>query len=85
MSARTRVSLVRWEGGSHKVLFMLPLSFPGARSMVQVLRLPFDYYYYYKFKLEVIVQFKMPSLLYIAIAGMQYIYIYVWVIWNTDV
>ena len=43
--ARARVSLVRWEGGSHVVLFMVPLGPPGARPMDQVLWLPFEYYY----------------------------------------
>ena len=33
MSTRARVSLVSWEGGSHAVLFMVPLSHPGAWSM----------------------------------------------------
>ena len=41
--ARARVSLVSWEGGSHAVLFMVPLGPPGARPMAQALRLPFDY------------------------------------------
>ena len=49
MPARARVSLVSWEGGSHAVLFMVPLGHSGARSIVQVLRLPFEYYYYYLF------------------------------------
>ena len=43
MSARARVSLVSWEGGSHAVFFMVPLGLPGARSMTQALRLPFQY------------------------------------------
>ena len=46
VSARARVSLVSWEWGSHAVLFMVPLSHSGARSMAQTLRLPFEYYYY---------------------------------------
>ena len=29
------------------MLFMVPLSHSGARSMAQTLRLPFEYYYYY--------------------------------------
>ena len=33
MSARARVSLVSWEGGSHAVLFVVPHGYPGARSM----------------------------------------------------
>ena len=33
-------------GGSHAVLFMIPLDLLGARSMAQVLWLPFKYYYY---------------------------------------
>ena len=37
--ARTRVSLVSWEGGSHVMLFMVLLGPPGARPMAQVLRL----------------------------------------------
>ena len=37
----------KWEGGSHAVLFMVPLGPPSARPMAQVLRLPFEYYYYY--------------------------------------
>ena len=45
--ARARVSLVSWEGGSHVVLFMVPLSYPRARPMDQALQLPFEYYYYY--------------------------------------
>ena len=45
VSARARVSLVSWEGGSHVVFFMVSLGPPGARSMAQVLRLPFEYYY----------------------------------------
>ena len=40
VSARVRVYLVSWEGGSHAVLFMVPLGHPGARSIAQVLRLP---------------------------------------------
>ena len=34
-------------GGSHEVLivvFMVPLGYPGVRSIAQVLRLPFEYY-----------------------------------------
>ena len=42
---RARVSLGSWEGGSHVMLFMVPLGPPGARPMAQVLRLPFEYYY----------------------------------------
>ena len=42
--ARARVSLVSWEGRSHALLFMVPLSLPSARPMAQVLRLPFEYY-----------------------------------------
>ena len=42
--ARARVSLVSWEGGSHAVLFMVPLGPPGVRPMAQALRLPFEYY-----------------------------------------
>ena len=45
-NARTRISLVRWEGGSHAVLFMVPLGPLSARPMAQALRLPFEYYYY---------------------------------------
>ena len=44
--ARVRVSLVSWEQGSHAVLivmFMVPLGYLGARSMAQVLQLPFEY------------------------------------------
>ena len=41
--AKARVSLVSWEGGSHAVLFMVPLGPPSARA--QALRLPFEYYY----------------------------------------
>ena len=41
--AKVRVSLVSWEGGSHAVLFMVPLGPPGARPMAQALRLPFEY------------------------------------------
>ena len=40
MPARVRVS---WEGGSHAVLFTVPLGHPGVRSVAQVLRLPFEY------------------------------------------
>ena len=47
MSARAKVSLVSWEGGSDAVLFMVLLSLPGASSMAQTLRLPLEYYYYY--------------------------------------
>ena len=43
--ARPRVSLVSWEGGSHALLFMVPLSPPSVRPMAQALRLPFEYYY----------------------------------------
>ena len=43
--ARSRVSLVSWEGRSHGVLFMVPLGPPSARPMAQALRLPFQYYY----------------------------------------
>ena len=39
MSARARVRLVIWEGGSHAVLFVVPLGHPGVRSMAQALRL----------------------------------------------
>ena len=48
LHARARVSLVSlvsWEGGSHAVLFMVPLGPPSARPMAQALRLPFEYYY----------------------------------------
>ena len=45
VSARVRVRLVRWEGGSHSVLFVGPLGYQGARSMAQALRLSFEYYY----------------------------------------
>ena len=38
MAGRVRVS---WEGGSHAVLFMVPLGPPSARPVAQVLRLPF--------------------------------------------
>ena len=39
--ARARVRLVSWEGGSHAVLFMVPLGPSGVRrTMAQVLRLP---------------------------------------------
>ena len=34
-------------GGSHVVLFMVPLGPPGARPMAQALRLPFEYYTVY--------------------------------------
>ena len=44
--ARARVSLVSWEGRSHALLFMVPLSLPSARPMAQALRLPFEYYIY---------------------------------------
>ena len=44
--ARTRVSLVSWEGRSHALLFMVPLGLPSARPMAQALRLPFEYYNY---------------------------------------
>ena len=44
--ARARVSLVSWEGGSHVVLFMVPLGPPSARPMAQALWLPFEYYVY---------------------------------------
>ena len=44
--ARARVSLVSREGGSHAVLFMVPLGPPGARPMAQALRLSFEYYYF---------------------------------------
>ena len=40
--ARARVSL---EGGSHAVLFMVPLGPPSARPMAQALQLPFEYLY----------------------------------------
>ena len=43
--AKARVSLVSWEGGSHAVLFMVPLGPTGARPMAQALRLSFVYYY----------------------------------------
>ena len=52
VSARVRVRLVSWEEGSHAVLFMVPLSHPGARSMAQALRLPFEHYYYQRFQLS---------------------------------
>ena len=42
--ARARVSLVSWDGGSHALLFMVPLGLPSARSMAQALRLPSEYY-----------------------------------------
>ena len=45
VSARARVSLISWEGGSHAVLFMVLLGHPGARSMAQALRIPFEYYF----------------------------------------
>ena len=43
MSARERESLVRWEGGSYAVLFMVSLGHLGARSTDQALWLPFEY------------------------------------------
>ena len=43
VSARARVSLVSFECGSHAVFFMVLLGFPGAKSMVQEERLPFEY------------------------------------------
>ena len=46
MYARARISLVSWEGGSHVVLFMVPLGPPSARPMAQALQLPFEYYIY---------------------------------------
>ena len=49
--ARARVSLVSWEGGSHALLFMVPLGPPSVRPMAQALRLPFEYYYCKKIKL----------------------------------
>ena len=45
--ARARVSLVSWEGGSHALLFMVPLGLPSAKPMAQALRLPFEYYILY--------------------------------------
>ena len=41
---RARVSLVSWEGGSHVVLFMVPLGPRSARPMAQALRLPFEHF-----------------------------------------
>ena len=41
MSARARVSL---EGGSHAVLFKVPLGLPSVRSMAQAQRPPFEQY-----------------------------------------
>ena len=41
---RARVS---WEGGSHAVLFMVPLGPPGVRPTAQALRLSFEYYTIY--------------------------------------
>ena len=35
LHARTRVSLVSWEGRSHALLFMVPLGLPSARPMAQ--------------------------------------------------
>ena len=46
LSTRARISSVSWEGGSHAVLFMVPLGHPGVRSMAQGLQLPFEYYTY---------------------------------------
>ena len=43
LHARARVSSVSWEGGSHVMLFMVPLGPPGARPTAQVLRPPFEY------------------------------------------
>ena len=43
LHARARVSLVSWEGGSHAVLFMVPLDPPGTRPMDQALWLRFEY------------------------------------------
>ena len=41
--ARIRVSLVSWEGGSHSLLFMVPLSLPSVRPTAQALQLPFEF------------------------------------------
>ena len=46
LHARAGLSLVSWEGGSHAALFMVPFDLPGARSTVQTLWLPFEYYYF---------------------------------------
>ena len=43
MYARARVSLVSWDGGSHVVLFMVPLGASSARPMAQALQLSFEY------------------------------------------
>ena len=42
MYAKTKVSLVSWEGEIHAVFFMVPLGLPGARTMAKVLQLPFE-------------------------------------------
>ena len=47
-----RASLVSWEGGSHAVLFMVPLGPLGVRPMAQVLRLPFEYDYFLSFRMK---------------------------------
>ena len=44
--ARVRVTLIICEGRSHAVLiamFMVPLGYPGVRSMAQALQLLFEY------------------------------------------
>ena len=48
LHARTKVSLVSWDGESHVVLFMVPFGPPGARPIAQALRLPFRYYILYE-------------------------------------
>ena len=44
MTARVRVSLISWEGGSYAVLFMVPFGLSGAGTMSQTLWLPFEYF-----------------------------------------